>query len=347
MRLFLAAIAALLAGALGGCDFTPTLDVPLPDFAPALTLNGVLTADSTVTVRITAADDPYANDDRYDAVFAVPDGVQAELVRDGAPLGPLRLVSETCDDPTYNRAPDDPQPTYECGSFVSDAVIEPGRTYTLRASAPGFPDAHATVTVPVRVAAAVTVGATAVQPLPPDGKRFDTDLALTVRDPAGTGQRYGLLVIREPYSYDYSRPVCIGGHDNPTCRDTTVTVRVDPATVGYTTTDPILLAGARTVPSSGIDFISFADDAFDGEARTFALRAQQFWYPSYSGGEPDPPVGVWLVVADRTTYDARQIAWFSGGGDNPFSEPVDLPSNVVGGYGLLGAIAITEARIPE
>ena len=47
-RLPLAALAVSLA--LSGCDFTPTLDVAVPDFAPALTVNGVLAADSTVEV---------------------------------------------------------------------------------------------------------------------------------------------------------------------------------------------------------------------------------------------------------------------------------------------------------
>ena len=134
MRLFLALLAALLAGALGGCDFTPTLDVPVPDFEPALTISGVLAADSTVEVRITTAADPYA---RFGQGFVVPDGATATLLRDGADAGPLRVESRPC---RYNSGyvtPDTPPCTEPV--FVSDVVTEPGVTYTVRARAPVRP----------------------------------------------------------------------------------------------------------------------------------------------------------------------------------------------------------------
>ena len=340
-RTLLAALAALLA--LAGCDFTPTLDIPLPEFEPGLTVNGVLAADSTVTLQITAAADPYLDDDRYDRVFVVPDGVAAELLSGGARLSALRLVSERCPVRASYFTPDTAPETYECGAFVSDVVVEPGRTYTVRVSAPGFPDAQATVTVPARVAATAKASASTERALAPDGVRRDTDLTLTFRDPAGLGQRYGLMVLREPFIYTYDASVC-DDRTGASCRDTTVTERVDPAFVGYTTSDPVLLAGARVVPATGIDFISFDDETFDGEQRTFAVRAQQFWYPSYRS-ELGSVIGAWIIAADATTFDAHQIAWFSGGEDSPFTEPIDLPSNVVGGYGLLGAVTITEALI--
>ena len=336
-RLLFALLAALLAGVLG-CDFTPTFNVPLPDFEPALTINGTLVADSTVEVRVTVATDPYGPD-RYDDLFPVPDGAVVTLLQGGAVPKRLSLRSETCRRslgwPEYE--------SYECGAFVADAVVEAGATVTVRASAPGFPDAEATVAVPRHVPASVVIGPSVERPLPNDGKRLDTDLTVSFRDPPGP-QRYGLLVVGEPYTNTYVVTTCDDDRTWTSCRDSTVEQRIDPATVGYTTSDPVLLAGARTVPSTGTRFISFTDETFDGQARTFALRAQQFWYPSYSTDEPEPPVGVWLVAADPTTFGAYQIAWFSGGEGNPFAEPVDLPSNVVGGYGLLGAVAITEAR---
>ena len=341
MRLLLPALLALAA-----CDFTPTLDVPLPEFGPALTINGVLAADSTVEVRVTTAADPYGRY-RRDA-FDVPEGAAVMLLRDGAAVGPLRLASERCEDHSRLASPDAPPPTYECGSFVSDVVVEAGRTYTVRASAPDFPDAEATVTVPARVPVTATAGPTAESPLPNDGRRFDTDLTATFRDPPGPGERYGLLVIGEPYSLQSGVTECSDDVCTFVPDSTETAYYVANPAVGYTTTDPVLLAGARAVPSTGISFISFSDETFDGERRTLALRAQQFWYPSYTrDGPPRPPVAVWLVAADATTFGAYQIAWFSGGVDNPFAEPVDLPSNVVGGYGLLGAVTINEARLPD
>ena len=334
LRLFLAAILAVLAGALGGCDFTPTLDVPLPDFEPALTINGVLAADSTVEVRVTLARDPYVipppdPDGRFNRpdVFYAPDGASAELLRDGASLGALRLDPRPCRD-VFDEAP---VLEARCGAFVSDVVTEAGATYTVRASAPGVPPAEATVTVPARVPASATGS-----PSRQIGPRTDTDLEVTFRDPQGAGQRYTLMVVSGPYSYE-SPTYCDG------CGDSTVTRHSNRVPIGYTTSDPVLLAGARTIPSSGVDFITFTDEAFDGTARTFPLRAQQFNYER--AGEVAPIAAVRVVSIDDRTFGAYQIAWFGGGNDNPFAEPADLPSNVVGGYGLLGAVAITEALI--
>ncbi len=341
-RLPLAALAALLTSALAGCDFTPTLDVPLPEFAPALTINGVLAADSTVEVRITAAADPYGRY-RDDGVFDVPEGAVVELLHDGAPAGPLRLASRACEDYSFY-TPDQEFPTYECGAFVSDVVVEAGATYTVRASAPGFPPAEATVAVPARVAATVAVGASVEQPIP-NGTRLDTDLTVTFQDPPGLGDRYALVVVSGPYSYVWEeRGWCV----DRTCtevRDTSYTVFLDRIPLGYTTTDPVLLAGARAVPSSGINFITFTDESFDGAARSFPLRVQQYQYNGPNDRERAPLAGVWLAAVDDRTFGAYQITWFSGGEDNPFAEPADLPSNVVGGYGLLGAVTITEALI--
>jgi len=44
-------------------------------------------------------------------------------------------------------------------------------------------------------------------------------------------------------------------------------------------------------------------------------------------------------------YDAYQITNFELD-DNPFAEPADLPLNVEGGYGRVGAVATTEIRFP-
>ena len=330
MRLLLPALAAL---ALAACDFTPTLDVPLPEHTPALTINGVLAADSTVEVRVTESADPYGTYSQ-DGVFAVPEDAVVDLYRDGVRLGALALRSEAC--VNYSESipppPADP-PTYECGSFVSDVVVEPGATYTVRASAPGFPDAEATVTVPGRVAVSVEASEPRTH-----GPRTDRDLTVTFRDPPGPGDRYALMVVSGPYSYE--------GYycDNRVCRDSTVTVYRDRDPLGYTTTDPVLLAGARTVPSTGTDFITFTDEEFDGTERAFVVRSQTF---NYSDGTGLEPAAVWVAAIDDRTFGAYQVVWFGGGEDNPFAEPADPPSNVVGGYGLLGAVTINEARLPD
>ena len=341
-RLPLAALAVSLA--LAGCDFTPTLDVAVPDFAPALTVNGVLAADSTVEVRVTAATDPYQDQERQ-SMFVVPDGTTAELFQDGASVGPLRLESERCPDWSAYAGSDEPFPTFECGAFVSGAVVRPGATYTLRVAAPGYPPAEATVTVPDRVAVAVESD-------PPTVREFGSlttvshSLRVSFRDPPGEGDRYALLAVSGPYRYTDRYSVC----RDPACQDrvdTTVVVSRNRAPMSYTTTDPVLLAGARTLPSNGTPFITFTDEAFDGTRRTFPILSGSVRSET-DGAVNRELAAVWVVAVDAATFGAYQIAWFgnpTGDDFNPFAEPADLPSNVAGGYGLLGAVTINEALV--
>ena len=354
----LALLVAVLVGMLGGCDFSPTLDVPLPDFEPALTINGVLAADSTAEVRVTATKDPYlspyAGPDTAGGVvayrpsdrFVVPDGAAVELFVDGAPAGALRLEPRLCDSNARFNEPD-PTPEARCGAFVSDVVVEPGRTYTVRASAPGFPDAEATVTVPERVGVAVTAGEPTSTPVP-GWTRIDRDLTVTFDDPPGVGDRYALMAVSGPFAREYGQ---VGRCVDEACtetRDTTVTLHYPYFRFGYTTSDPVLLAGARTIPSSGVDFVTFTDDTFDGTARSLKITVRDFVDPDRDPAEDPGLRSVWLVAVDAETFGAYQVAWFgypAGEDSNPFQEPIDLPSNVEGGYGLLGAVTINEAPV--
>lgn len=353
-----------LVGSLAACDFTPTLDVPLPDFEPALTINGVLAADSTVEVRVTEALDPYAPAtpfvidtlDTGDVViynrrggFDIPRGATVDLFRDGVLAGALRLEPRLCDSNDRYNEPD-PTPDLRCGAFVSDVVVEPGRTYTVRASAPGFPPAEATVTVPERVEVSLVAGEPTSTPVP-GWTRVDRDLTLTLRDPPGPGDRYALMAVSGPFTREYEqRGQCVDEACTET-RDTTVTLHYPYFRFGYTTSDPVLLTGARTIPTNGIDFVTFTDEVFDGETRSFEIQVRDFNNPDSDRANEGPVLeAVWLVAVDAETFGAYQIAWFgypAGEDFNPFQEPIDLPSNVVGGYGLLGAVTINEARLPD
>ena len=337
LRLFSLSLATVLAGAASGCDFTPTLDVPLPEFEPALTINGVLAADSTVEIQVTATLDPYVAPNGYSyteggvmgfrggTFFPVPEGVTATLARDGVSLGPLTLDVRRC--PLGSGST-----TYPCGFLVSEAVVEAGRTYTVRAEAPGYPPAEATVTVPARIPA------TAATARPrPNGSWADVDLNVTLRDPSGPGDRYALMVVSGPYSYP-DRSACYRDAADTVCPDSTLPlIYSNRERIEFTTSDPVLVAGSRA-PTANLRFVTFTDDVFDGTERTFQVR------PKPSGDRT--PIAVWVIAVDDRTFGAYQIAWLGDQtGDNPLSDPVNLPSNVVGGYGLLGAVAITEAML--
>ncbi|WP_412068818.1 DUF4249 family protein [Rubrivirga sp. IMCC43871] len=90
---------------------------------------------------------------------------------------------------------------------------------------------------------------------------------------------------------------------------------------------------------SGISFASFPDDTFDGRTKTFTLSPSD----RYAEGYRDGRLRIQIAALSADLYDAYRISYFSGGDDNPFAEPVNLPTNVVGGYGIVGAVTLAEA----
>jgi hypothetical protein len=104
----------------------------------------------------------------------------------------------------------------------------------------------------------------------------------------------------------------------------------------------VLLAGARE-PGDALQFVTFTDDTFDGGFHEFTLDV-----PTVDPASSALPTGrltVQVAVISDVLYDAFQITYFSLGDYNPFAEPINLPSNVDGGYGRVGAVAISEVTL--
>lgn len=325
-----------LAVLLFGCDSSSSVDIKTPGFAPAAVLRAVLAADRVPTVRVTVSRDPYGAPAEPGVAPPTPAGAVVSVWRDGVRVETLahqpqtcyRSVQTSCNAET-GRTETDTSGPYDCGAFRGTVPIVPGATYTVRAEVPGLPSANATVAVPVAAALAVADG---VAPDP------DTrSLGVTVTDVPGPDSRFGLIVLRE---YDrFSTSICRRGG----LRDTTIVL------VGtayryqdrFGTADPVLLADATDLPGD-IALATFRDATFrDGrhEARLTLNR------------QPRADVGgtgrltVQLAVLSTGLYDAYRVAGVALAADNPFTEPADLPSNVVGGYGRVEAVALSEATV--
>ena len=194
--------------------------------------------------------------------------------------------------------------------------IEAGVRYTLRAEIPGLPPAEATVDVP-------------------DYPSVTGGLSFSLSDPPGPGHRYSVELQGE---FDrYSTSVCtVGGR-----RDTTVVLGAAfPYGRPFATDDTVLRTAAREAGAS-IPFAAFPDDAFDGRTRTFTVAPDQRTMHSGDTGA----ARVRLSALSAELYDAYVLLEFNLD-QNPFAEPADLPSNVQGGYGRVGAVATTELRVP-
>ena len=324
-----AALALLVAVA--GCDFTPALDIDLPDHEPGTVINALLAADSVAVVRVGVSTDPYVFDPSsyHEGFVTNPDAV-VTLLRDGQPVERLRIRSRRCD--RYDRETGQPVP-FECGPFVGAVPLQAGGRYTVRAEQPGLPVAEGTVTLPLRPALAVTEAAAAS-----DG---DRRFRVRVADPAGRGNRYGVALILGPIRQ--TGQVC--ERTEPfTCSDTTYVFRQP---IFFSSSDPAIVAAAREfdLDDTFFRFVSVTDDSFDGQTWAFSMTStDQYGYGfGDEGEEGGAPLTVQIAALSGDVFDAYQIATFGGQGEeNPFVEPINLPSNVTGGYGLVGGLAIAE-----
>ena len=324
---------ALLAVA--GCDLSSSLDIETPPYEAGVVIRSVLASDGTAQVRLSVSRDPYADDPAPGGLATRPSRVDGRVVllRDGVEVEELRVAERTCYEAatsTCNAATGEVERTetgpFECGSYRGAARLEAGATYEVRAELPGLPPASATVTVPAAPAMEATEAALA------DGRR---GLRFRLTDPPGLGHRYGLTIYRE---YDrVTRSECrVGG-----AVDTVVVLgRPQDYRSDFSTTDAVLVTGAREAGSS-IHFVTFPDDAFDGRTREFAIEATPRGRHEFDTGA----LTVQVTAMTAELYDAYQITNFELD-ENPFAEPADLPLNVDGGYGRVGAVATTEVRFP-
>ncbi len=299
-------------------------------------LRSVLSAGAEPTVRMSVSRDPYGVQPPDRPPSPTPTDAFVTLQRDGQAPEQLHVRPQTCYGTVASvcnagtgLTETTRQDPFECGPFVSPLPVESGATYTLRAERPGLPPAQATVTVPQRAELVVTEE--------PSADPASRTLRVRLVDVAGAGTRFALVVQRE---FDgFTTSICaLGGP-----RDTTIAL----GTPGhyetrFGTTDPVLLAGARE-PGDALQFVTFTDDSFEGGMHEFTLVV-----PTDDLSATVSPTGrlsVQLAVLSEVLYEAYQISYFSLGDYNPFAEPINLPSNVEGGLGRLGAAALSRVTV--
>lgn len=318
--------ALLLAVAVAGCDFTPTLDVETPAYERGLVLRSFLVADSVAAVWVSESWDPYEGRSYgYDPTARFGTEADVALYRDGQLVERLTARRDSCIDETQPPVPEGGTIRYlPCGPYAGTVPIEAGATYTVRVEKEAWPTAEGTVTVPRRPDVTVVEEAGG----PGGDRRFRIDL----RDRSGTDDLYGLSLYRWSQIYYES------GCDETGCRDTTYAVETGSRfATSYETSDPVLIAAAREFDEN-VSFASFPDDTFDGRTKTFTISPSN----AYFEGATDGRLTVQLAALSADVYDVYQITTFSGGDDNPFAEPINRPSNVTGGYGLVGGLALAE-----
>lgn len=319
MRTVLLSALLVAASGLAACDFTTTLDIETPEYVAGVAVRGFLVADSVALVRLGESWNPYGGRPADQGYQPETPAATVTLFRDGQPIDVLTVRSETCERFHPQTGVFTP---YECGPYRGAVPIEAGATYTLRIEAVGLPPAEARVNVPRRPTLSVTEE--------PTGADAPRRFRVRLGDPTGPGDLYGLSLLRE---FTYTNTISCDPQTG-VCRDTTVTERFPTA---FDTSDPVLLAAAAEIDGN-ISFVTFTDETFDSEVKEFTLSADA----RYSPDDQDRSYTIQVAALSGDIYDTYRITYFGGGGENPFAEPVNLPSNVEGGYGLVGGITLAE-----
>ena len=293
-------ISLLLAAlALAACE--TAVDIALPEEEPRLVVNALFHADSLWAVGVSASRS-VLTDVRPEPVTQAT----VEVLEGGE-------VVETL---AYRRASD----LYRSRRHRPQA----GRTYTVRVSAPGFPTAEATATVPEPLPFSIDVRRVE------DGYDAPSDvqaheIAVTFSDPGGTANYYALGVYRI---------IEIGR------------VRAY-SSIGFSSGDAVLrenrLVDDDLFEVDGdpyYDRAYFDDDAIDGETYTVTIRAASFDEPGV-----DDRYFVVLESLSEDFYEylrTREISDYTG--ENPFAEPVSVHSNIEDGFGIFAGYATSAER---
>jgi Domain of unknown function (DUF4249) len=275
MKKFSYAFALLMTFLSLGCD--QIVDIDLPEVKPQLVVNLIFNTDSIWMARVTLSqnlDEPYSP-------IAAP-GTKVLIEENGQVIDSLRQI--------------------QGDTFVSAGNLKPvpGRTYTVRASAPGYADVAGTETVPFPIGptAASWRDSTSIDQF----GQVTGEFKFAIDDPAGTHNYYMLSVVT---------------------RDTIIYWNQ----VYSQSQDPQLVYNWRC---SG----HLIDDAtFDGRSREFVL-------PIYSYTNDPMVRRDYFFILNTITeslylYLETSVDYDNASG-NPFAEPVRVYSNMPGGMGIFG-----------
>ncbi|MDX5346166.1 MAG: DUF4249 domain-containing protein, partial [Hymenobacteraceae bacterium] len=186
--------------------------------------------------------------------------------------------------------------------------------YKLEVSAPGFPAAKAFCEIPakVKIQKASIRDSAGID----EGGSYYSRLLVTFHDPADAKNYYNLAG-KQVQTY------------NPTPWDPN-------APVSYYFSPIYFFSELPTVSDAGDVGVLLKDDLFSGRSYDLALN----YYPSYYGSGT-PTDGDTLLIAFKTVsfdyyeyFRKLQLHFYNQGGDLFTGEPVVMPNNIQGGYGL-------------
>lgn len=289
----------IVAAFVSGCE--NTVEIDLPDDDPALVINSFFWPESTFELCLS---DARSVAEGIDAIQWVEDAT-VELWEGDRRLEMMPYVGSCLYRSTLSRP-------------------IPGRTYTVKARAPGYLDAEATDQVPGPVR---TEFRHEVDRAGSDGRTIDVTIFLY--DPPEVDNWYRLMVL-----YRHRDREGAVWHESP----------------GFSTDDEAIIADNREFidleGNSEFETVFFTDERLDrsGPAHEINIEVR----PSYVGGfssNVDLIVIVDAISRNFFEYGSSERIYRTIG-DNPFAEPVQVWSNVRNGFGIFGGFNRETLDVP-
>ncbi len=213
------------------------------------------------------------------------------------------------------------------GIYEGSLVALAGESYRVEAAAAGMADVSAVDIVPYPVAIANWDTITSTS----EGFFGSSSLnvSFTITDPAG--ENYYAIEAFEAQYYT----VDVVGYDPQTEQPIYDTIYFDNPqrfALGLSTNDVVLTSEYTSALGDGILYDNrflFSDELFRGSTRTFNFNIDYFT------GSSDMEIKLTSISADLFQYYRTQRSYNDASGD-PFSEPVQVFSNIEGGLGIWG-----------
>lgn len=297
----------LLAITLSSCFSDVVIDIE--EEKSLIVLNAWFTAGETPIVNVYQSKSIFEGGN-----FRRLGNARLMLLEDGEELGVLRQDSD--------------------GRYVNETiVIKANREYTLKATHDLYPSAVATVKVPELIDAERLNVNHSINEVVESGYAYQqSEINLSIQDEASSDDYYGITVSTD-YVYYYDN-----GFDEDTIRDShlgssleSVDPQVDYMYIGYG------------------QIIGIQDDFFNGETYQNTLKSyNDLRYYESSGDNYYSKESSTIIIYK---FDKQLYQYFLTLENNqypePFTEPSQVYSNVIGGYGILGAASSLRIPIEE
>ncbi len=295
-------VLAMLIVALSGCE--KYLEFEGENRPPRLVLNGQIEADSVFEVELSHS----LGYVEVGQIQGVENGTVDVFLTSGEFLETLDHVGE--------------------GRYIGDQLAVAGQEYRVEASAGSYSEIYAVDLVPSVVEIAGWDTST-VQNSDPFGGAVGLNFSFQVNDPPGVENFY-MIEAFDSRSYEL---VFLGTDPMGEPLYDTIFLEVPQLySLGLVTTDLVLSseydAGVGATETFGNHFL-FSDELFGGSLRQFQFRTDHF------SGTSEVVLRLTSLSADLFRY-RRTFERYQNASGDPFSEPVQVFTNIQGGLGIWG-----------